>query len=386
MFDKIRFIFLLVVIALLMLSSCSSLSEDRMMPDFGVMQYKSSQKVLKVKVLEGVFHDGDAGFQQKDLDAEMLEKSLLMATDGSGIFKDVVLSEQSDYELTGKKEKQKWRGQPDGTIRVLLSINYALMDSKTNEPLWQEVVHTLGMCTIKEYYNGYSRSNTALERALKKNLEKFIMAILVNFYGSSSDSDIVLFPKEKYSIAETPISWSDPGGVIAIVPYEQIEFKTLNNRVIGVRKKSNDNNAPFLTEIICDCDLIKDSNLKNVPDEYIIQNKRCRVYIVNGTIKVEKYGDASTPNRQSSEGCPRGIYSAGTIINERGFGEPFDSPSYNYCIDGMVRWEDVNCKGSRGFVSDREKCISIAKSKDGIEMKNAYKSCMEDQGWKLSWE
>ena len=177
MFGKTRFVFLLVAIVLLMLSSCSSLSEDRMMPDFGAMHYKITQKVLKVNVLEGDFHDVPAGFQQKDLDVEMLKKALLMAMGRSGIFKDVILSELSDYELIAKKEKQKWRGDPNGTIRVILSISYKLIDSKTNGLLWQENVHTLGMCTIKEHYNGYSRCNTALERALKKNFEISIQKI-----------------------------------------------------------------------------------------------------------------------------------------------------------------------------------------------------------------
>ena len=177
MFGKTRFVLLLVGIALLMLSSCSSLSEERMVPDFGSMHYKFSRKVLKVNVLEGVFHVGDAGFQQKDLDAEMLKKALLMAMGRSGIFKDVVLSELSDYELIAKKEKQKWRGEPDGTIRVILSISYRLMDLKTNELLWQEDIHTLGMCTMKEKFNGYSRCNTALERTLKKNFEISIQKI-----------------------------------------------------------------------------------------------------------------------------------------------------------------------------------------------------------------
>ena len=75
MFGKARFVLLLVGIALLMLTSCSSLSEERMIPDFEAMHYKASQNVLKVKVLEGVFHDVDAGFQQKDLDSKTLKKA-----------------------------------------------------------------------------------------------------------------------------------------------------------------------------------------------------------------------------------------------------------------------------------------------------------------------
>ena len=97
-------------------------------------------------------------------------------------------------------------------------------------------------------------------------------------------------------------------------------------------------------------------------------------------------GCSTKTNMQSPMACPRGIYAAGTIINASGVGEPMDSPIFNPCINGMIRWEDIYCKGTRGFKFDQEKCISYAKSKDGIEMSNAYKNCMRDQGWKLVGE
>jgi len=105
---------------------------------------------------------------------------------------------------------------------------------------------------------------------------------------AKSGKNYVLLPKEKFCLGKTQLTWSDFGNVIYIVPYEQIEFKILENRFIGVRKIQSDNNAQYSKEIICYCDLIKDSNIKGSPDEYIIQNERCRISIVNGAITIDK--------------------------------------------------------------------------------------------------
>ena len=169
MVNTIKTYLALAGIVSLLLSSCTSLSEERMVPEFKKTAYESSQKKLRVNVLVGVFHYVESGFQQENLDAEMLQKALVLTMDRSRIFKEIVFSEQSDYELIAEKKRQ--------TIKVVLGISYKLKDSKTNELLWQEEILTLGMCTIKEAYNGYTRCNTALERALKKSLKKSLKKI-----------------------------------------------------------------------------------------------------------------------------------------------------------------------------------------------------------------
>ena len=101
-----------------------------------------------------------------------------------------------------------------------------------------------------------------------------------------SSGNFVLYPGER-NIAQTPITWSDPGQVMALVPYEPIEIRIFKNRVIGVRKQ-NSNDASHVKEIICNCDLIKDSNKDGVPDEYLIKNKKCRIYTANGALEVDE--------------------------------------------------------------------------------------------------
>ena len=157
-----------------LLSSCTSLSEDRMVPDFTNLGYTSSGNTLTVKVMEGVFHYVETGFQHKNLDATMLQNALILSMYRSMIFENVRSAGVSDLELIAEKTKQNWPGTYDGSVRVELAIHYTLKDSRADKILWQKEIPTLGVCTFKEAFNGYTRCNTALERAIRKNFRKCV--------------------------------------------------------------------------------------------------------------------------------------------------------------------------------------------------------------------
>jgi hypothetical protein len=149
-----------------------------MVPDFTNMGYMSSGKTLTVTVLEGVFHYVETGFQHKNLDATMLQNALMLSMFYSGIFQNARSAGVSDLELIAEKTKQNWPGTYDGSVRVDLAIHYTLKDSMADSVLWQKEIPTLGVCTLKEAFNGYTRCNTALERGVQKNIRKCVEGIV----------------------------------------------------------------------------------------------------------------------------------------------------------------------------------------------------------------
>ncbi|BBO85765.1 hypothetical protein DSCO28_63310 [Desulfosarcina ovata subsp. sediminis] len=299
-----------LVISFFLFSGCAAWTakSERMSLSFKDKQYTRVNKIISINSVETVATKAAADTILGTVDGSQLEstelrKALVDSITASGIFQRVVSNGQADYNLSVKSLLVDQRQNEYSDVISKVMIRYMLFDSKTQQLIWKEDIKSLAKVSIKEAYIGPKRFNGSLENAVKINLnqlvEKLSLYVLTptdTVSGTDSVSiwndNYVLTPGEKFSIAKSPITWSDPGGVIAIVPYEQIEFKTFKNRVIGIRKKSNDNNAPLSTEITCDCDLIKDSNEKNTTDVYLIQNERCRVYIVNGAIKVSKHGES----------------------------------------------------------------------------------------------
>lgn len=168
----------LVLVALLLLSGCASLSDERMIPDMESITFSPSDTTISVIILKGNMVDnGDAEFYENNLDDAILEKAVKKTIEDSGIFRKITTPESSSFELIVKNKRHNVRSSYDMTGHSLITIEYTLKDKTENSILWHEEISSVGRCTIKEAYNTFKRHNTATERAVKKNLLKSIQAI-----------------------------------------------------------------------------------------------------------------------------------------------------------------------------------------------------------------
>ena len=96
------------------------------------------------------------------------------------------------------------------------------------------------------------------------------------------------------------------------------------------------------------------------------------------------YPDVSQ-NLSVSRECPRGIYSAGTILRN-GRGKLLDAAGINPALDKAVFFWDMQCKGTIGYMADRENCQGQVISMPREERSNAYIACMERSGWSQDYD
>ena len=165
---------LLIGVIPLFAISCTSLTVDDAIPDTAAMDLHPSGSTVRLTVLPGgIIDDGNMSLYEKNLDETMLEKALKLSLERSLLFVNIVETGPADYTLIVKKTRQQGRAT-NMTEKSLLTINYKLTDFYTGKLLWQDDINTLGIST---HFNGSVRSNTATQRALKKNLTKALSNI-----------------------------------------------------------------------------------------------------------------------------------------------------------------------------------------------------------------
>jgi hypothetical protein len=167
-----------ILIIMVLLSGCASLSDERMIPDMGSINLTQSNATISITILKGnIIDKGEAEFYESNLEDEMLKDAITKTINSSGLFKNITAPEKADFELIVKNKRHNVRSSYDMTGHSLITIGYTLKKKISNKILWQKDISSVGKCTIKEAYNTFTRHNTATERAVRKNLLKSIQAI-----------------------------------------------------------------------------------------------------------------------------------------------------------------------------------------------------------------
>ncbi|MFC1505287.1 hypothetical protein ACFL5W_02090 [Thermodesulfobacteriota bacterium] len=167
-----------ILVNVVLLSGCASLSDERMIPDMGSINLAPTNATINIIILKGNIVDkGDAEFYESNLEDEMLKDAVTKTIDSSGLFKNIATSEKADFKLIVMNKRHNVRTSYDQTAHSLITIGYKLKNNASNEIVWQKDISSVGECTLKEAYNTFIRHNTATERAVKKNLLKSIQAI-----------------------------------------------------------------------------------------------------------------------------------------------------------------------------------------------------------------
>lgn len=176
--------FVALSILSIFLFGCASLSVEKMVPDNNKMNFKKHDKTIKIGV---VTVNNEEGIERMDdfllfgdnikLDNQILKEAITAMIEQSQLFKTVVLEGTADYEINANIDLQGQRALYSGTIESLIKISYELVDVGFNESVWKNGFKTTGSCTIQEAYPAVTRTNTAVERAVKKNLLKCINEI-----------------------------------------------------------------------------------------------------------------------------------------------------------------------------------------------------------------
>lgn len=178
------FRFLALPIFLVSLYGCASLSPEKMVPEHSKMNFKTNNYTLKIGAITANYEEGIERMEDFllfgdniKIDGETLKKAITAMMEKSLLFKNVVLVGSADYELNANIDLQGQRALYSGKIESLIRISYDLIKISSNEIVWKDDFNTTGGCTIQEAYPAVTRTNTAVERAVKKNLLKCIKAI-----------------------------------------------------------------------------------------------------------------------------------------------------------------------------------------------------------------
>ncbi len=177
-------IILAIVFTFLLLSSCASLSVEKMIPEHSNMNFRKNEYIIKIgEITANNPEDMEAmsdfllfGDNIK-LDSKTFKNAITTMLKQSQLFKNVVMKGVADYELKANIELQGQRALYSMTIESLIKVNYELLKVGSNEIVWRDAINTTGRCTVKEEYPAVTRTNTAVERAVKKNLLKCITEI-----------------------------------------------------------------------------------------------------------------------------------------------------------------------------------------------------------------
>lgn len=176
--------FLCLFVLLVFLNGCASLSVEKMVPEPGKMKLITKNNTIKIGSITANDEDGMKRMEKFllfggniKLESEILKKALAASIKNSQLFKRVVLSGTADYEINANIDLQGQRALYSGKVESLIKINYELVKYISNEIVWKKDFKTTGNCTIEEVYPAVERTNTAVERAVNKNLLKCIYGI-----------------------------------------------------------------------------------------------------------------------------------------------------------------------------------------------------------------
>lgn len=164
---------------MIILFGCQSLNLNNMYPNLDKLSIKQSNKKLKVTKIKNSrnkLKGSQNSFFLKDIDEVSLEKILVHSLEKSKMFYQLVSDDTTyDFRLDSEiiSQGQKLRKKDISVISTLI-MKYRLIDVKSGKTIWDEKITSSGKATFSDAFNGSTRANLSLERAISKNLTKLI--------------------------------------------------------------------------------------------------------------------------------------------------------------------------------------------------------------------
>lgn len=161
--------------------SCSVPPESaRMVPEAVSISAKPSGRTIRViAVTEGgpTSSKWEQGailqpFPEARINDDTFRKALIDTLRRSGLFKEVVSSGDSDYELSATLFAQKVSTLGWGWVTATLGVRYALTRAGSKSPLWIDSLVTA--CDSSSGLSAITIESEANECAMKKNLERML--------------------------------------------------------------------------------------------------------------------------------------------------------------------------------------------------------------------
>lgn len=170
--QNLRYILIIIIMALL--TSCATAPiADKMLPSLDYSRYVSTNKTLRVTEVTG--GEETNPIMGSKIDGEGFQKAIISALTKTGMFKEVVLEDNGDYELhTDIVSQQLERAL---TMSVILFVHYELTDTKSDQNVWEESIISQYDAKFEEAFSGDVRARKAHEGAVRDNLSKLLLKL-----------------------------------------------------------------------------------------------------------------------------------------------------------------------------------------------------------------
>ncbi len=190
--------FLLTMFAIVMASGCSSapyyLRVENMVTPIPPATSPATDKILQItKVYGGEEPTSFTMWQDASvkIDNKSFQEALFKSLQESKLFKDVVLSDNGDYELVAEIASQNINRISFITFAAQLLVNYHLIDKRTKQEVFTE--HIFSQSTVGGNYfsEGFvETSKKAYEGAVRENFTQFLSK-LSTFIGKRSSEKML---------------------------------------------------------------------------------------------------------------------------------------------------------------------------------------------------
>jgi len=166
---RINTLFFTISVCLLTaaLGCANTPSSTKMVPAFDYSKLPRTGKTLSI-VPPRVQEQKRADTSSRKIKAEDFQAALLRCLQSSGMFRQILVQYDGDYQLHAEIVSPKVI--PGFTANVVLFVHYSLTDTVSKETVWKE--------GIVSQYNGYGGDLTAvLEGAVRANLTNLLQKI-----------------------------------------------------------------------------------------------------------------------------------------------------------------------------------------------------------------
>ena len=107
----------------------------------------------------------------RSIDPKMARISLLRSINTTGLF-EISDIEDSDYRLTAIVITNEWQGSI--SVNSIFKVNYQLIDNRTDEIVWEEIIITRVSKSTGDAFVGARRIQLLFEATFKKNNQQVI--------------------------------------------------------------------------------------------------------------------------------------------------------------------------------------------------------------------
>ncbi len=162
--------FPLLFVAVMLVSCATAPEKNKMVPYIDYSTFASSGRTLKITEVKG---GEETGWDVPKIDNKSFKEALIDTLKKTGLFKEIFTGQPGDYELDAEIVSQKV--QPGLTAYAALFVHYRLVETKTNQAIWNENIFSqndaFGANQGKDVIEGAARDNlTQLIRKLSEIL------------------------------------------------------------------------------------------------------------------------------------------------------------------------------------------------------------------------